>query len=64
MKKHNIRQLALEISKAQKKKNTPVKWKGKCRIILQEESDDEEDLLARAVEILEDVVKNKVSVEK
>ena len=63
MTKHNIRQLDLEISKSWKKKRTPVKGKGECRLILPEESDDEEELQARPAEILKDAGKSKISVE-
>ena len=49
MTNENIRKLAVEISKSQQKKTTPVKGKGKCRIILPEESDDEDEKHASAM---------------
>ena len=54
MSKKNLQQLALEISKSWKKRDSRTKGKGKSRFILQEESDDEDELLARATDILED----------
>ena len=45
-------------------RNSPAKGKGKHRFILPEESDDDEELFARAIEILEDAAKNKIFVEK
>ena len=62
MKKKNIQKLSMEISKAWKKKSTPVKGKWKHRLILSEESDDEDELHARASKILEDATKIKISV--
>ena len=64
MTKQNIRQLALEISKARKKKRNLVKWKGKHILILLEESNDEDELHAIAADILEDAAKNKASVKQ
>ena len=43
---------------------TPVKGKGRCRLILIEEFEDEDELHTRAAEILEVAAKNKVSVEE
>ena len=63
MTKHNLCQLATEISKSWKKKRTSIKGKGKHRLILSEEYDDEDELHIRAAKILEDVAKSKISVE-
>ena len=58
-----MRKIAKEISTSRKKKGTQEKGKGKPKLILSEESEDEEELLATIVDILEDAVINKVSVE-
>ena len=63
MRKKNLKKIAEEISTSRKKKGTQAKGKGKCKFILPEESEDEEELLATATEILEDAAINKVSVE-
>ena len=59
--KDKIKKLAKEIAAA-RKKATQEKGKGKCKLILSE-SEDEDKLVATVVNIIEDVVVNKVSVE-
>ena len=63
MTKENLRKIAKEVATSRKKKGTQGKGKGKHKIILSEESEDEEELLATAADILEDAEKNRVSVE-
>ena len=58
--KEKIKKLAKEIS-AVRKKATETKGKGKRKLILSD-SEDEEELLATDVDIIEDVVANKVPV--
>ena len=41
-----------------------AKGKGKCQLILQENSDDEDELHAQVTEILIEVTKNKIPVEE
>ena len=62
--KKNIRQIAAEISKSQKFLESTTKGKGKHKIILQESSEDEDELHARETNILIDAAKNKVFVEE
>ena len=64
MKKENLNRIAKEISTSRKNKGTQEQGKGKCKLILSEESEDEEELLATTANILEDAALNKVSVEK
>ena len=52
-----------KITTSRKKKGTQGKEKGKHKIILLEESEDEEELLDIVADILEDAAINKVSVE-
>ena len=59
--KDKFKNLAKEIATAIKKE-TERKGKGKRKLILSE-SEDEEELLATDVDIIEDVVANKVLVE-
>ena len=59
--KEKIKKLAKEIA-ATRKKSTETKGKGKRKLILLD-SEDEEELLATAVDIIEDAIANKVSVE-
>ena len=59
--KEKIKKLAKEIV-AVRKKATKTKGKGKRNLILSD-LEDEEELLATTVDIIEDVVANKVSVE-
>ena len=63
MTKENLKKIAKEISTSRKKKGTQGKGKGKHKLILSEDSEDEEELLATAADILEDAEKNKVLVE-
>ena len=63
MAKENLKKIVREISTSRKKKGTREKWKGKRNLILPEESEDEEELLATAVDILEDASINKVFIE-
>ena len=46
MTKENIRHLAIELSKARQKRKTLVKGKGKHRMLLPEQPDDEDELHA------------------
>ena len=62
--KKNIRQIAVEISKSNKSLESTTKGKGKHNIILQEISEDEDELNARVADILIDAAKNKVSIEE
>ena len=59
--KEKIKKLANEIVAA-RKKATETKGKGKCKLILSD-SEDEEELLATTIDIIEDAVANKVLVE-
>ena len=61
MTKYKVKNLAKEIA-ASRKKDTETKGKGKHKLILSE-SEDEEELLGTIVDIIEDVVANKFSVE-
>ena len=63
MTKENLRKISKEISTSRKKKGTQGKSKGKHKLILSEESEDEEELFSIFANILEDVTTNKVSVE-
>ena len=63
MTKENLKRIAHEISTSSKKKGSQEQGKGKRKLILPEESKDEEELLAIGAEILEDVALNKVSIE-
>ena len=63
MTKQNLKRIAQEISTSRKKQGSQAQGKGKCKLILLEESEDEKELLATAVDILEDASMNKVSVE-
>ena len=58
--KEKIKNLAKEIATTTKKA-IETKGKGKRKLILSE-SEDEEELLATAVDIIEDSIENKVSV--
>ena len=62
MTKENLKKIAKEISTSRKKKGTQEKGKGKHKLILPEESKDEEELLATATDILEDAAINKVYI--
>ena len=64
MTKENLKRIANEISTSRKKKGSQEQGKGKCKLILPEELEDEEELLSTIVDILEDAALNKVSVEK
>ena len=59
--KEKVKKLAKEIA-AMRKKATETKGKGKHKLILSD-LEDEEELLATTVDIIEDAVANKVSVE-
>ena len=63
MTKENFKKIAKEISTSRKNKGTQEKGKGKHKLILSEESEDEEELLVTAVDILKDASRNKVSIE-
>ena len=63
MTKENLKKIAKEISISRKKKGTREKGKGKCKIILSEESKYQEELLSIVFNILEDASINKVSIE-
>ena len=60
-----IKKLAKEIAVARKKIKAQKlqQGRGKCKLILADSSDDEEELAAAAVDIVEDARANKVSVE-
>ena len=60
-----IRKLANEIAAARNKLKTQEqqKGKGRCKLIISESSDDEEELEATALDIIEDATTNKVPVE-
>ena len=62
IKKEKIKKIALEITTV-RKKATKTKGKGKHKSILSD-SEEEEELLTTMVDIIEDVVANKVPVEK
>ena len=60
-----IKKLAKEIAVARKKIKTQKQQqgRGKCKLILADSSDDEEELVAVAVDIVKDSCANKVLVE-
>ena len=62
MTKENLRKIAKEVVASRKRKEMQKKGKGKHQIILSE-SKDEEELLATAIDIIEDTIANKFSVE-
>ena len=62
MTKENLRKIVKETTASRKKKAIQEKGKGK-RWILLYESEDEEELFATTVDIIEDATTNKVSVE-
>ena len=62
MTKENLRKIAKEIATSRKKKAIQEKGKGKHKIVLSE-SEDEEEMLATAIDIIEDATTNKVSIE-
>ena len=62
--KENIRQLATIITKSRKNLDSPAKGKGKCQLILQENSEDEDKIHAQVTEILIEATKNKIPVEE
>ena len=64
MTKENLKIIAKEISTSRKKKGTQAQGKGERKLILSEELEDEEELLATAADILDDAALNKVSIEK
>ena len=64
MRKENLKRISQEISTSRKKKGTQAQGKGERKLILSEESEDEDELLATTADILEDVALNKVSIEK
>ena len=55
--------MSKEIVVVRKRKRTQPQGKGKCNIIIVESSDDEEELAATALDIIEDAAANKVLVE-
>ena len=63
MTKENMKRIANEISTSRKKKWIQAQGKGKCKLILSEESEDKEELLTTTADILEDAALNKVSIE-
>ena len=65
MSKSIIKKLAKEIAIARKriKAQKLQEGKGKCKLILADSSDDEEELAAAAIDVIEDARANKVSVE-
>ena len=63
MTKDNLKRIAQEISTSRKNQGTQAQVKGKRKIILQEESEDEYELLSTTADILEDASPNKVYVE-
>ena len=63
MTKDNIKRIAQEISTSRKKKGSEAQGKGKHKVNLPEESEDEEELLSIAGDILEDATLKKLSVE-
>ena len=62
MTKENLKKIAKEIAGSRKMKTNQGKGKGKHQLILFE-SEDEEELLATTVDIIEDAKTNKISVE-
>ena len=62
MTKENLRKIAKEIAASRKKKAIQEKGKGKHWLLLYE-SEDEEELFATTVDIIEDATTNKVLVE-
>ena len=62
--KKNIWQIAVEDAKSRKCLESTTKGKWKHKLILQESSEDEDELYARATDILIDTTKNKFSVEE
>ena len=62
--KEIIRKLSKEIAAARKRQRTQQpQGKGKHKLLLPESSDDEEELGATAIDIIEDAAANKVPVE-
>ena len=62
MTKENLRKIAKEVVASRKRKAIEEKGKGNRKLILSE-SEDEEELLVTAVDIIEDATTNKFSVE-
>ena len=62
MTKENLKKIAHKISTSRKKKESQAQGKGKHKIILPKESENEQELLASVVDILEDASINKVYV--
>ena len=62
MTKENLKKIAKEITTSRKRKENQEKGKGKCNIILYE-LENKEELLATAVDIIEDAAANKILVE-
>ena len=60
-----IQKLSKEIAAARKKIKTQEQQqgKGKCKLIIAESSEDEEELAATSLDIIEDTAANKVSIE-
>ena len=63
--KENITKLSKEIATSRKRKKTQEQeqGKGKHKLIIPESSEDEEELAATALDIIEDATTNKVPVE-
>ena len=62
MTKENLKKIAKEITTSRKRKENQEKGKGKRKLILSE-SEDGEELLDSAIDIIEDAAANKISVE-
>ena len=61
--KEIIAKLSKEIAATRKRKRTQPQGKGKHKLIILESSDDDEELAATALDIIEDAAANKVPVE-
>ena len=62
MTKENLRKITKEVAASRKRKAMQEKGKGKHQLLLSK-LEDEEELLATAVDIIEDETENKCSVE-
>ena len=62
MRKENLRKITKEVAASRKRKEIQEKRKGKHKLILSE-LEDEEKILVTIIDIIEDVIANKVSVE-
>ena len=61
--KEIITKLSKGIAAAIKRKRTQPQGKGKCKLIIPESSDDDKELAAMAIDIIEYALANKVPME-